>query len=49
MPAPAALADLVARFAEHLDAYKSGTYNETQLRKDYLDPFFQLLGWDMDN
>ena len=49
MPAPAALADLVARFAEHLDAYKSGSYNETQLRKDYLDPFFQLLGWDMDN
>lgn len=49
MPAPAALADLVTRFAEHLDAYKNGTYNETQLRKDYLDPFFKLLGWDMDN
>lgn len=45
----AALADLVARFAEHFEAYKTGNYNETQLRKDYLDPFFKLLGWDMDN
>ncbi len=49
MPVPAAVADLVARFAEHVDAYKTGNYNETQLRKDYLDPFFKLLGWDMDN
>jgi hypothetical protein len=44
MPAPDALLDLVARFAEHLDAYKSGAYNETQLRRDYLDPLFELLG-----
>lgn len=49
MPAPAAVTDLVTRFAEHVDSYKSGNYNETQLRKDYLDPFFTLLGWDMDN
>lgn len=49
MPAPAELLDLVARFGEHIDAYKSGSYNETQLRRDFLDPFFKLLGWDIDN
>ena len=49
MPAPAAILDLVARFGEHIDAYKSGSYNEKQLRTDYLDPFFETLGWDMNN
>jgi hypothetical protein len=49
MPAPAALLDLIARFAEQIDDYKRGRYNETQLRRDFLDPFFTLLGWDVDN
>ena len=49
MSAPATILDLVARFGEHIDAYKSGSYNETQLRTDYLDPFFEALGWDMNN
>ncbi len=49
MPAPQPILDLVARFGEHIDAYKSGSYNETQLRRDFLDPFFKLLGWDIDN
>ncbi|MDP1589079.1 MAG: type I restriction endonuclease, partial [Prosthecobacter sp.] len=49
MPAPAAILDLVARFGEHIDAYKSGSYNEKQLRTDYIDPLFEALGWDMNN
>ena len=49
MPAPQPILDLVARFHEHHDAYKSGVYNETQLRRDFLDPFFRELGWDVDN
>ena len=40
---------LTARFAEHLDEYKTGPYNETRTRIDYIDPFFRALGWDMDN
>jgi hypothetical protein len=43
------LQDLVDRFERNLDAYKSGQYNETQLRREFLDPLFKLLGWDMDN
>ncbi|MEQ8316260.1 MAG: Eco57I restriction-modification methylase domain-containing protein [Phycisphaerales bacterium] len=49
MPAPKEVKDLVARFAEHIDAYKRGNYNETQLRREFLDPFFGALGWDVFN
>jgi len=43
------IADLVARFSEHAGHYKKGEYNETQTRRDYIDPFFKALGWDIDN
>lgn len=49
MAAPPSILELVARFREHVDDYTSGRYNETQLRRDFLDPFFRELGWDMDN
>jgi predicted type IV restriction endonuclease len=49
MPAPAAITELVRRFREHDDEYTSGSYNETQLRRDFLDPFFAALGWDVHN
>jgi hypothetical protein len=47
--APREILDLVARFEQQLEAYKSGQYNETQLRREFLDPFFKALGWDIDN
>ena len=43
------LLELVARFEEHADVYRSGQYNETQVRREFIDPLFALLGWDMDN
>lgn len=49
MAAPKPILELIARFAEHLDEYESGHYNETQLRRDFLDPFLRELGWDIDN
>jgi predicted type IV restriction endonuclease len=49
MPAPREILELVGRFEQQLDSYKSGQYNETQLRREFLDPFFKLLGWDIDN
>ncbi|MEW5966418.1 MAG: N-6 DNA methylase [Pseudomonadota bacterium] len=49
MPAPTELLDLVARFREQHADYQRGAYNETQLRRDFLDPLFTLLGWDVDN
>ena len=28
---------------------KASDYNETSLRRDYVDPLFKALGWDVDN
>lgn len=41
--------ELVARFERNRDAYRLGQYNETQLRREFLDPLFELLGWDVGN
>lgn len=40
---------LVTRFHEQYYSYKRSDYNETQVRRDFIDPFFKALGWDMDN
>ena len=40
---------LVIRFGEQIDSYKSGEYNETLTRRDFIDPMFKALGWDIDN
>ncbi len=49
MTAPDIVNNLVERFEQHRDAYRSGRYNETQLRREFLDPFFEALGWDVFN
>ena len=41
--------DLVNRFDAERARFISSTYNETQLRTDFLDPLFKLLGWDIIN
>lgn len=49
MPLPTKIQDLVTRFEDHMEVYKSPSYNEAQLRDDFLNPFFECLGWDVDN
>ena len=49
MPAPQIILDLVQRFHDSREQYRSGRYNEAQLRREFLDPFFSALGWDMTN
>jgi len=49
MPAPPVILDLIARFERNIDAYKSGFYNETQVRREFIDPFFEAMGWDVNN
>ena len=49
MPTPSEIQALVERFQTNRDVYTSGSYNEAQLRIEFLDPFFQALGWDMNN
>lgn len=43
------IAALVERFSEQYDSYKKADYNETLTRRDFIDPFFKALGWDIDN
>ncbi len=43
------ISELVSRFADQYDSYKNADYNETLTRRDFIDPFFKALGWDMDN
>jgi hypothetical protein len=47
--APERVLELVARFQHNLDDYKRSAYNETQVRREFIDPFFKALGWDVDN
>ncbi len=47
--APETIQRLIETFSRNIDTYKKGNYNETQLRREYLDPFFISLGWDVEN
>jgi len=49
MPAPQAIHDLVERYEYNRPVYHKGQKNETELRREFLDPFFRALGWDVDN
>lgn len=40
---------LVKTFRENYAQYQRATYNETQVRVDFVNPLFQLLGWDIMN
>ena len=46
---PREILGLVERFERNREAYRSGRYNETQVRVDFIDPFMALLGWDTHN
>ena len=49
MGLPNEIAELIERFDRNRESYLSGQYNETQLRREFLDPFFTTLGWDVEN
>lgn len=40
---------LIEKYQSDRIHYLTYKYNETQLRSDFLDPFFELLGWDIKN
>ena len=43
------ISELVDRFSDQYESYKKSDYNETLTRRDFIDPFFKALGWDIDN
>lgn len=40
---------LVDKYNSNRNQYITSGYNETLLRSDFLDPLFELLGWDIKN
>ena len=48
-PCPRSILDLIERFDLHAETYRRQEYNETQVRREFIDPFFKALGWDVDN
>jgi len=46
---PDSIIQLIRKFDEQSDQYRSPNYNETQVRIDFINPMFKALGWDMDN
>jgi predicted type IV restriction endonuclease len=49
MAAPDAIRELIERFQNNIDDYRSPNYKEFRLRKEFVDPFFDALGWDVSN
>lgn len=43
------IAGLVTAYQEHIDQYTKPEYNETEVRNDFVNPFFEILGWDVLN
>ncbi|MFO7697225.1 MAG: N-6 DNA methylase, partial [Anaerolineae bacterium] len=48
-PVPATVVDLIERYAHNADRYRRSDYNETQVRREFIDPLFEALGWDVGN
>jgi len=46
---PEPIEKLVERFDRNADTCKSPAYNETELRVEFVNPFWKALGWDVDN
>jgi len=46
---PSRVVELIDTFDRNAKALHSQQYNETQLRREFIDPFLEELGWDVTN
>ncbi|RLC79174.1 MAG: restriction endonuclease subunit M [Chloroflexi bacterium] len=49
MTPPNQVLQLIERFERNLAHYKQSGYKETEVRVEFIDPFFEALGWDIHN
>ena len=49
MSIPSDVEKLVDRFHRNLKTYMDSSYKETRVRVEFIDPFFEALGWDVRN
>lgn len=47
MAAPKLIEELIDKFDRDQEFYRSSQYNETELRTQFINPFFEALGWDV--
>ena len=40
---------LVQKYEQGIEVYRTSRFNETQVRNEFLDPLFEILGWDIRN
>ncbi len=46
---PKQIEELITKFDQNLQSYQSQAYNETQVRQEFINLFFEALGWDVAN
>ncbi len=46
---PKEVVELVKKFELNIDSYRNPAYNEAQVRQEFINPLFEILGWDMAN
>jgi len=46
---PSRVVELIETFDRNAKALHSQQYNETQIRREFIDSFFKKLGWDVKN
>ena len=46
---PSDIQRLIELFERNYKSYTAVKYNETQVRREFIDPFFEALGWDVSN
>ncbi len=46
---PSRVVELIEILDRNAKELHSKQYNETQLRREFIDPFFEELGWDVTN
>jgi type I restriction-modification system DNA methylase subunit len=47
--APKEVIELIEQFERNIESYKGQGYSEAQVRQQFINPFFEALGWDMQN
>lgn len=46
---PDQIAALVERFDQNIESFQNQAYNEALVRVEFINPFFEALGWDVTN
>ena len=46
---PQKVLELIDTYHRNRDDYRSPAFKEAMLRKQFVDPLFKCLGWDVDN